>query len=227
MARATGRETGRVKAGAARLSAGLLCVALLLAPISCGEAAPPEAEAPEAEEPSNGLPLAPSDGEQVPIADRWEPDGVIGDREYPGELAENEYELFWAADESYFYAAMRAATTGWVALGIEPSAGMKDADMIMGLVRGGNVEVYDLFSTGRFGPHPPDTELGGSNDILEYGGSEQDGSTVVEFKRPLDTSDEYDHALARGERYRILWSYGDSDEPGQKHVRKGQAEISL
>lgn len=122
---------------------------------------------------------------------------------------------------------MRAATAGWVALDIEPSSAMKDADMIIGLVRGAEVEVYDLFARGRFGPHPPDTELGGSDDILEYGGSEQDGSTVIEFKRALDTGDQYDHPLARGERYRILWAYGDSDEPGEKHTRRGKGEIRL
>ena len=30
--------------------------------------------------------------------------------------------------------------------------------------------MIDMFSTGDFGPHPPDVELGGKDDILLFGG---------------------------------------------------------
>ena len=77
-----------------------------------------------------------------------------------------------------------------------------------------------------FGPHPQDTELGGTNDILEFAGKEEDGYTTIEFKRKLDTGDKYDNPLVKGKN-QILWSYGPDDTATSKHVNRGYGEISL
>ena len=103
---------------------------------------------------------------------------------------------------------------------------MKDADMVFGFVEDGQVSVFDLFSTGDFGPHPEDTQLGGTNDIVEFGGSEQNGITSIEFKRELGTNDEYDNSLSKGSN-QIIWSYGPNDDLGSRHTVRGYGEIIL
>ena len=98
--------------------------------------------------------------------------------------------------------------------------------MVFGFVKDGETTVYDLFSTGNFGPHPPDTELGGTDDILDFAGREEDGHTTIEFRRALDTGDEFDNPLIKGKN-QIIWSYGGGDTLTQKHTNRGYGEITL
>ena len=98
--------------------------------------------------------------------------------------------------------------------------------MIFGFVKDGKIEVYDLYSTGIFGPHSLDTELGGTDNILEYSGIEEGGFTTIEFKRSLNTDDKFDILLSEGIN-KIIWAYGSSDSLKLKHSTKGYGEINL
>ena len=98
--------------------------------------------------------------------------------------------------------------------------------MIFGFVKDGRVEVQDQYSTGNFGPHPADTELGGTDDILEFGGKEEGGFTTIEFKRLLTTGDKYDISIQKGAS-KIIWAYGSSDSLTAKHSTRGYGEINL
>jgi len=206
----------------------ILCLLLLVAlltgsSVSCQSQEP----APATPAPENGLPTAPSSGEPLPpSSESWSSDGVIGTQEYLGEMAYDGYELYWINDGEFVYFAIKAKTTGWVALGIQPGSKMKGADMIFGSVSDGEAVVIDSFGVDNFGSHPPDTELGGTADILEFGGSEADGYTIIEFKRALDTGDPQDIALSIGDN-NIIWSYGSGDTPTTKHQNRGYGEITL
>jgi len=157
---------------------------------------------------------------------KWSGDGVIAPGEYTGMKAYGDYEIHWASDEQYIYIAMKAKTSGWVAVGFKPTTGMKDADMVFGFVKNGMVTVSDQFSTGIYGPHVPDTELGGTDDIHEFGGMEQDGFTTIEFKRALNTDDIYDHELTKGIT-KIIWAYSSSNSLTAAHSNRGYGEITL
>jgi len=146
--------------------------------------------------------------------------------EYLGEMSYGNYEIRWLSDDQYIYIGIRAKTTGWVALGIKPTSAMKDADMIFGFVKDGAITVSDQFSTGTYGPHSPDTELGGTNDILEFDGKEEGGYTTIEFKRRLSTGDEYDNEFTKG-TVKIIWAFGPDDEIAKKHAVRGDGEISI
>lgn len=169
-------------------------------------------------------------GEETPgkPAEGWKADGEFMYREYSAEMvsADGNYEIRWLADEQYIYIGIRAKTTGWVAVGIEPSSRMKDADMIFGFVKDGRATVSDQFSTGTYGPHSADTVLGGTDDILEFGGKEEGGYTIIEFKRALNTGDKYDNKLTKG-AIKIIWSYGLTDDLTIKHASRGYGEITL
>jgi len=156
----------------------------------------------------------------------WAADGVLGDMEYLGEMSYGNYEIRWLSDDQYVYIGIRAKTTGWVAVGIKPTSAMKDADMIFGFVKDGVITLSDQFSTGTYGPHSPDTELGGTDDILAFGGREEGGFTTIEFKRSLTTTDKYDISIQKGVN-RIIWAYGSSDSSAVKHSTRGYGEINL
>ena len=162
----------------------------------------------------------------TPIPVEWSADGIITPGEYSGTNIYGNYEIHWSSDEQYIYIGMRAKTDGWVSLGIQPGSRMKDADMIFGFVKDSETTVYDLFSTGDFGPHPPDTDLGGTDDVIESGAREEGGYTTIEFKRLLNTGDEYDNPLQSGVN-KIIWAYGSADELSLQHTARGYGEIDL
>ena len=86
--------------------------------------------------------------------------------------------------------------------------------------------MIDMFSTGDFGPHPPDVELGGEDDILLFGGEEEGGYTVIEVKRALDTGDKYDIPIVKGIN-KIIWAYGLDDTISMKHTVRGYGDTEI
>lgn len=164
----------------------------------------------------------------------WKPDGVVVENntstEYSHKLdfADGKLVIYWRNDDEYLYMALEGQTNGWVAVGFGPTTGMKDADMVFGWVKDGDVTLLDLYSTGVTGPHPRDTDLGGTSDILDYGGMEDNGSTTIEFKRKLDTGDDYDKAFSRGQTVKIIWALATVDELATKHnIVRGGGELTL
>ncbi len=169
----------------------------------------------EAEESSQSAALAQvSSGSYHP-----EIDGIVEEEEYPQklELERGRFIISWKNDQEFLYMALKAKTTGWLAIGFDPTSRMKDADMIFGWVEDGQATLLDLYSTGSTGPHPPDEELGGTNDIIEFEGSEKDGYTTIEFKRKMDTGDTYDKVLIPGQRLNFIWAMSSSDSFNRKH----------
>ncbi len=167
-------------------------------------------------------PTTPDEGASRP----FQADGVISQGEYGHQEVYGDYELFWRNDGTTLSMGMKAKTTGFVAVAIQPGSQMKNADIILGLVRDGVVEVYDLYSTGNFGPHPQDTELGGTNDVAVYGGREDGEYTIIEFQRAITTNDEYDHPINNGIN-KIIWAYSKSDDLQIKHSVRGYGEIII
>lgn len=175
----------------------------------------------ETEQPPTSGPTPP----QTPLVS-WAADGVIKPSEYSGMNTYGNYEIHWRSDDEFVYIGMKANVTGFVAIGIQPGSRMKDADMILGYVKDGVTTISDLFSTGDFGPHSPDIQLGGTDDILDFNGNEENGTTTIEFKRALITGDEFDVALSKGPQ-KIIWSYGSEDNILTKHTGRGYGEIIL
>lgn len=91
----------------------------------------------------------------VTLTAEWSPDGIISAREYSKAETYGNYEIHWRSDDQYIYVGMKAKTSGFVAVGFQPGSRMKNADMVFGFVKEGEVAIYDMFSTGDFGPHLP------------------------------------------------------------------------
>ncbi|MFX1508111.1 MAG: DOMON domain-containing protein [Promethearchaeota archaeon] len=156
-------------------------------------------------------------------------DGIISDEEYKFNITVGggEYSLFWEDVGEEIYVAIRCNTSGWVSIGIDPEIRMENADMIFGWVNGTGTYAIDAFSTGQTGPHPPDINLGGSDDILEFNGTEVNGVTTFEFKRLLNTFDEYDKPIPKNKSVTMLWAIGSTDSFTTQHLKRGDFEFLL
>ncbi len=157
-------------------------------------------------------------------------DGIIDADEYDfkAKFAGGDFGFHWRIAEDTIFLAMEVKTDGWVAIGFEPSDRMKDADMIIGWVTGsGEINVIDAYSTGVNGPHPPDTEIGGTRDILCYGGKEIGGTTIIELKRLLSTGDDRDKNIPSKGELDIIWAFGQNDNFDSAHTRRGYGTLDM
>ena len=135
-------------------------------------------------------------------------------------------EILWTSESDTHYMAIRSQYEGWVAIGFRPTSVMNNADIILGGSAEGEPYIYDMYSTGLYGPHPPDTNLGGTFDVLNFASIESEGSTLIEFSRPMVTGDEYDATLTSDETIPIIWAVSDTDEPLLKH-NKGKGRVDF
>jgi len=154
-------------------------------------------------------------------------DGRIAAGEYPFEASFNLVTVYWRINGETISMALDAATPGWVALGLEPEDAMAGADMIFGWVQDGKTTVLDCYATGPFGPHPPDIELGGTDDLIYSAGSQEQGRTVIEFSRSLISDDQYDKPFSLSRPVRIIWAVSDDDDFDANHVQAGFGVLEL
>ncbi len=157
-------------------------------------------------------------------------DGVIISGEYDDLviIEDEKFEVHWTIIDEIIYMGLRAKSTGWLSLGFEPTDGMKDADMIFGWVTsGGDAEMRDAYSTGTTGPHPEDGTLGGTDDLESIEGAESGGWTTIEFRRDLDTGDQYDHPISTSSSTTVIWAFGSTDDWNSIHSDRGDGTITF
>lgn len=195
--------------------------------VSCSSEKP-DNEVTTEEETVGDLPVDSESENGIESSVEWKADGILSPGEYLSEYGNpsSAFEIRWNTDNDFIFFGIRANTKGWLAIGLEPESRMNGADMILGMVQKGEAVVSDQFSTGIYGPHIPDTELGGTEDIIEYNGREEDGVTVIEFKRSLVTGDEYDKNIS-GDSVNLIWSYGSDDDFTRKHIARASSVIVI
>ena len=160
----------------------------------------------------------------------WKPDGFISPGEYSLNYTteDGSFSVFLRVENDTFFVGIEARTRGWLAVGFGGGPGMKKTDIIIAYVLpNGTVKIRDDYSTGFAGPHNPDTMYGGEYNILSYGGRDENGLTVVEFSRKLNTGDKYDFKLPTNESFRVIWAYGVTDDFLSNHVRAGSFRVNL
>jgi hypothetical protein len=175
------------------------------------------------------LPFFTTTGQKFQVESRTVIDGEIDNEEYAfNSSLSTVFTFFWSFNETTITIGIEVETMGWIAIGIDPVNIMNEADMIFGWVESnGTVGVLDTYSTGTFGPHPPDVELGGTDDIITFDGSEAGGITVIEFARLLTTTDEFDKPISLTKPTKLIWAYDATDDYETKHDRRGSATIDF
>jgi len=134
--------------------------------------------------------------------------------------------LEFKLDSDNLHCKLSAATSGWVAVGFNPSQQMKDANFIIGYVEGGNGFIRDDFGVSNT-VHESDLSLGGSDDITLLSSSEAGGTTKLEFLMPLNSGDSYDRTMEVGQNYPLILAKGSSDDFTGYHSAVGMANINL
>ncbi|HRW78492.1 MAG TPA: DOMON domain-containing protein [Candidatus Sabulitectum sp.] len=120
------------------------------------------------------------------------------------EITVDGFTLRWATVEGNNLAVqLNGPTTGWVAVGFDPTQMMLNANIIIGYVASGTPELRDDWGW-QTTSHRDDTLLGGTSDLTVDGGFESGGSTEIHFTIPLDSGDAYDKALSPGGTYPII-----------------------
>ncbi len=121
-----------------------------------------------------------------------------------------------------------AETSGWIAIGFDPTSYMEGANLLIGYVENDTVFLRDDFGTGQV-THDADTNLGGTSDIEIISGRESAGETKIEFRIPLDSGDQYDKVLVDGNTYSMIFAYGQNgaDDFTSGHEWAGVVSIEL
>lgn len=156
-----------------------------------------------------------------------ESEPVVDEQNQSVILAEN-WEFSWEISESEIEFTLSAPTTGWVAIGFNPSTMMKDADYRIAYVEGSDVFIRDDFGN-RLTSHVSDDQLGGAQHGRAISGSESNGVTTVVFAMPLEAGDEYDESFVAGQEYKVILAYAPDggDNFTSKHVERTSVDIVL
>jgi len=157
-------------------------------------------------------------------------DGAIANNEYSKQAVfdKGNFTLLWEFEGDKVYMAVVAKTLGWISVGFNPSTFMSNSDLVLVAIKDSqDIKVYDEWSSGMFGPHTPDTEKGGTSDILSYAGARNSDTVTFEFSRLLDTKDKYDKVIPTSGKFKIMWGYGPSLDITAKHKKAGTATLQM
>ncbi|PKN79136.1 MAG: hypothetical protein CVU48_06250 [Candidatus Cloacimonetes bacterium HGW-Cloacimonetes-1] len=125
-------------------------------------------------------------------------------------------------------AKLSAPTTGWVAVGLQPTNIMQNANYILGYVSAGVGHIRDDFGTSSQ-THASDVSLGGTDNITLLEATETGGVTMLHFSIPLNSGDQYDRILTTGISYPIILAHGSNsaDNYTGMHTDAGFGQITL
>ena len=144
-------------------------------------------------------------------------------------LDKGNYRLAWSIKDQTISFQVTAKTSGWIAIGFNPTPKIKDTDMIIGYLNpNGQSKIVDAFSTGEKGPYPDDVSLGGTDDILNGKVTYNNGWTLLSFQRKLSTNDKFDKTILLNKPMKVIWSYSSSKNLNSyKDTSNGAVEISF
>ena len=147
--------------------------------------------------------------------------------DYAHQVEAKKMSFAWTVDGDRLAVKLAAETTGWVAIGFNATDAMKGANYILGYVKDGKVTLSDDFGDSPTG-HKPDDKLGGTEDVTLIGGSEENGTTTIEFSIPLASADANDGTIAPDGDTVVLLGYGpDRDSFKVKHKYRTTMKVNL
>ena len=135
----------------------------------------------------------------------------------------------WVRERFEILFTIKAPTTGWVALGIDPSQKMRDAQYIIGYVTdSGELMLRDDFGIAPFA-HKADVKMGGKDDVRVIDGFEKDGHVTISFAFPVNSPDLFDVVLTAEEVHTFLIAYGEdgADDFTSKHKKLGRVDVQF
>ncbi|MCX6091374.1 MAG: DOMON domain-containing protein, partial [Candidatus Bipolaricaulota bacterium] len=120
--------------------------------------------------------------------------------------------VFWQNDATILYVGLVSPGTGWVGIGFDPDVRMQGADILIAAVVDGALVIQDQFGVAQTF-HNSDAQ----QNIIQAVGTESNGSTFIEFARPLSSGDSVDKALTPGQAVTIIVALQQSDDSFTAH----------
>lgn len=146
---------------------------------------------------------------------------------YDHTIAVENMRFNWKLGSDVIHIQLSAKTDGWVGIGFNPTAEMKDANFVIGYVKEGKAKVTDHYGNTKR-QHQLDEQLGGTDNIKDISGKEENGSTEIQFSIPLDSGDKNDRPIFADKKNTILLAYGaGSDSFRPKHAYKTVLQVDL
>ncbi len=133
--------------------------------------------------------------------------GSLFASDYAHKLEIKDMTVSWTLDGDRVHMELSAKTTGWVSIGIDPEDAMGGGDILIGAVKNGKVRIEDHFADRKRG-HSSDENLGGTNQVMEPAGKEENGVTTISFTRLVTASEEWDKSIRASGKTRVMFAYG-------------------
>lgn len=118
---------------------------------------------------------------------------------------------------------VEAKVRGWVAVGFDPTDRMAGANFLIGYVKDGVAMARDDFGVAPTA-HAPDVNVGGTNNLISFSGTEIDGATSVTFVIPRDSGDSRDRPFKAG-KHQVILGASTADDFSSKHTKLGRATV--
>lgn len=152
-------------------------------------------------------------------------DAIIDENEYPQTIIINSINgefvnyLSWVHNNTHLAIGLTFNSTGWIGIGLgEVGSGMTSADMIVASITNDQVNISDMYATGRNATiEDSDSYI----DLNQVSGSETAGQTILEMIIPLQSSDTAgnDHNWQVNNTYGFFTAYHqDSDDFNDIHT---------
>lgn len=113
--------------------------------------------------------------------------------EYKHTLENKKMTFSWSYDDENLYVKISGKTKSWVGIGFNPEKAMSGANIILGYVKKGKLNIEDHYGNRKTG-HKSDKALGGTDDFKDAVGTEEKGVTTISFTLPLKLSEKWDNA---------------------------------
>lgn len=143
---------------------------------------------------------------------------------YQHSLTAEKVTFDWSVDGDNLAVKLSAPTEGWVAVGFNPVKRMQGANIILGYVKKGKVKVFDEIGTKPI-QHAKDVSQEGKENVTLIGGSEENGTTTIEFTIPLNSGDVHDGVIDPAGDTVVILAYGERDSRKMGH--KSQATVTV
>ena len=195
---------------------------LVMALAACGQKAPAPAESGKKAE------KAAAEGKDEAAPGKAEAGLKVEDPNYDHNVGVGDMAFLWKIDGESLKVKLAAKTTGWVAVGFNPTPdeGMKGGNFVLAYVKDGKAATEDHFGTVKTN-HKPDEKLEGQSNVTEVAGKEEGGVTEVSFVIPLKSGDDKDTDIDPAGDTTVLLAWGKSDTLVLKHKFYASLSVNL
>lgn len=132
----------------------------------------------------------------------------------------------WSIEGNNLRGTVRAKTTGWVAVGFNPSKGMKDAMFVLGAEKDGKVKVENHFGTSERA-HESYASLGCKETLTNTTGKLDGEYTEISFTIPTNASDKCSKPLNLNGDTKLLMAHGSGKKFSFGHPFKVALTVNL